>query len=169
MGAPVRMLERRPRPRKAGPAAGHQGAALDPVPTWAASASMARNASGSRTGSQTSRPTGSHGPSHHCQTTWRGSFECSPMRRWITMTIEMKNSVPTLDATADTVGQGSPNPRNSTPPARIRWARVMAQPATTRYRRDLRAGSGRHRVAGSEQTQSADGPSSLRASGCGPL
>ena len=80
----------------------------------------ARAASGSRTGSQTRRPTGSQGPSHHCHTTVRGSLCRSPTRRWMTMTIVRRSRVARIDAVVEIVGQGLSSPRSRTKTHRVR-------------------------------------------------
>ena len=46
------------------------------------------------------------------------------------MTIVMRNRVPMVELTVDTVGQGEPKPKIRTPAAKARWAMVIAHPAT---------------------------------------
>jgi hypothetical protein len=89
----------------------------------------ARTASGSRTGSQTRRPTGSQGPSHHCQTTLRGRLRLWPVRRWMTITIVRRRRVATIDASVEIVRQGLSRPRTRTIAQSVRCAKVAAQPS----------------------------------------
>jgi hypothetical protein len=89
----------------------------------------ARTASGSRTGSQTRRPTGSHGPSHHCQTTLRGRLRVWPVRRWMTITIVRRRRVATIDASVEIVRQGLSRARTRTNTQSVRCAKVAAQPS----------------------------------------